>query len=336
MAEYRATTLPHPAQHEVPSLEFPGCRPVRISRAEIARCERRIEYWDATTEIAMVCDPVSVYHEHPGQRLLQLATRIALVRGSPIEAFGAADLLLRDDDGAYLRILEADQTVYLHPRTTRPTGPAIEVGGDTLPDVVLEVDNTTDVRRGKLALYESWGFPEVWVEVPEQSSPSRPAGLRPGLTIHLLAGGVFRTAPASRAFPSWTAQEIHRGLNEPELSDATMTALRRVGRALGAVVGTGPEDDPQLRAERLRGRAAGHAAGHAAGRAEGHAEGLAEGRIEMTRTAVLHVLKSRGMAVSAALSGRLQGVSVAALVQAALQCRDEADFLRLIRRKHTR
>ena len=330
MAESRATIVPHPAQHEVPSLEFPGCRPVPISRAEIAHCERRIEYWDATTEVAMVCDPVSVYHEHPRQRLLQLATRIALVRGSPIEAFGAADLLLRDDDGAYLRILEADQTVYLHPRTTRPTGPAIEVGSDTLPDVVLEVDNTTDVRRGKLSLYESWGFPEVWVEVPEQSSPSRPAGLRPGLTIHLLAGGVFRTAPSSRAFPGWTAQEIHRALNEPELSDATMTALRRVGRPLGAVEGTG-EDDPQLRAERLR--------GHAAGRAEGHAEGRAEGRIEMTQTAVLHVLKSRGMAVSAALSGRLadlQGVPVAALVQAALQCRDEADFLRLVRRKQTR
>ena len=33
------------------------------------------------------------------------------------------------------------------------------MGSDTLPDVVLEVDNTTDVRRGKLSLYESWGFP---------------------------------------------------------------------------------------------------------------------------------------------------------------------------------
>ena len=195
---------------------------MRISRAEIADCERRIEYWDAATEVAMVCDPVSVYHELPGQRLSGLATRIAQMRGSPIETIGAADLLLRDADGAYLRILEADQTVYLHPRTTRPAGPAIEVGSDTLPDVVLEVDNTTDVRRGKLALYESWGFPEVWVEVPEQASPSRPAGLRPGLTIHLLAGGGFRPASSSRAFPGWTAQEIHRALNEAELSDATL------------------------------------------------------------------------------------------------------------------
>ena len=188
MAEYRATTAPRPAEHEAPPLEFPGCRPVRISRAEIADYELRIEYWDAATEVAMVCEPVSVYHEQPGQLLAGLLKTIAHLRGSPIETFGAADLLLRDADGAWLRILEADQTVYLHPRTTRPEGARIEVGSDTLPDVVLEVDNTTDVRRGKLALYESWGFPEVWVEVPEQSSPSRPAGRRPGMTIHLLQG----------------------------------------------------------------------------------------------------------------------------------------------------
>ena len=69
MAEYRATTAPRPAEHEAPPLEFPGCRPVRISRAEIADYERRIEYWYAATEVAMVCEPVSVYHELPGQRL---------------------------------------------------------------------------------------------------------------------------------------------------------------------------------------------------------------------------------------------------------------------------
>ena len=314
MAEYRATTVPRPAEHEAPPLEFPGCRPVRISRAEIADCERRIEYWDAATEVAMVCDPVSVYHELPGQRLSGLATRIAQMRGSPIETIGAADLLLRDADGAYLRIMEADQTVYLHPRTTRPAGPAIEVGSDTLPDVVLEVDNTTDVRRGKLALYESWGFPEVWVEVPEQASPSRPAGRRPGLTIHLLQGGRFRTASSSLAFPSWTAQEIHLALNEHEVSYITMTALRRVGRTLGAAVGTGPDDDPLLREERQQSHA--------------------KGRTEAQRDAVLQVLKLRGLPVSAAFPRRLaefRAASTAALMQAALECRDEADFLRLAR-----
>ena len=337
MAEYRATTAPRPAEHEAPTLEFPGCRPVRISRAEIADYERRIEYWDAATEVAMVCEPVSVYHEQPGQLLAGLLNTIAHLRGSPIATFGAADLLLRDADGTWRRILEADQTVYLHPRATRPEGARIEVGSDTLPDVVLEVDNTTDVRRGKLSLYESWGFPEVWVEVPEHFSPSRPAGLRPGLTIHLLEGGRFRAASSSLAFPSWTAQEIHLALNEREVSYVTMTALRRVGRTLGAAVGTGPDDDPLLREERLQSRAEGRAEGHAEGHAKGHAVGRTEALVETQRDAVLQVLKLRGLPVSAAFPRRLaefKAVSTATLVQAALECRDEADFLRLIGGKH--
>ena len=307
MARYSVSAPPRTAIVDEPeSLQFPGCRRVQISREEIADYEGRIEYWDATTEVAMVCEPVSVYHEHPPQRLAGLLKTISHVRGSPIETFGAADLLVRDAHGAHLRIMQADQTVYLRPRATRPWGPAIEVGSDVLPDVVLEVDNTTDVRRGKLALYESWGFPELWVEVPDTASPSRPAGLRPGLTIHLLEERGFRTAPSSRAFPGWTAYEIHRALSEPELSVATTAALRRVGRALGAAEGTGPDDDPLLRAERL------------------------EGRIEAQRAAVLQVLRTRGLMVSAAFPRRLaelEGVATAALVQAALECRDEADFL---------
>ena len=310
MAERGAPTITRPDGHPAPaSPEFPGCRPVRIPRTEIADSERRIEYWDAATEIAMVCEPISTYHEIPGQRLAGLLKTIAHLRGSPIETFGAADLLVRDIHGDHLRILEADQTVYLHPRETRPWGAAIQVGSDALPDVVLEVDNTTDVRRGKLAIYESWGFPEVWVEVPDTPSPSRPAGLRPGLTIHALDDRRFRTEPSSRAFPGWTAQEIHRALNEAELSDATMAALRRVARTLGAAEGTGPDDDPLLAAERM------------------------EGRRETQAEAVLRVFTIRGLPVSAALRrllAELEGVSTAALVQAALECRDEPHFLRLV------
>ena len=318
MAYRTVTTPPRPAAYEAPAaLEFPGCRPVRISREEIADCERRLEYWDAATEVAMICDPVSVYHEHPGQRLRELTKLIALTRGSPIETFGSADLLVRDARGAHLRILQADQTVYLRPRATRPWGPAIEVGGDVLPDVVLEVDNTTDVRRGKLALYESWGFPELWVEVPDTPSPSRPAGLRPGLTIHVSDDHGFHQEASSRAFPGWTAQEIHRALNEAELSGATTAALRRVGRALGTAEGTGPDDDPFLRAERM----------------EGRANGRVEGRIETRSAAVSQVLKARGLPVSAALPRRLaelESISTEALVQGALECRDEEDLLRLV------
>ena len=92
------------------------------------------------------------------------------------------------------------------------------VGEDDFPDVVLEVDHTTDVHRGKLALYESWGFPEVWVDVPDvpdAPSPSRPHRRRSGLTIHLLERGRFRVAAESRALPGWRAEEIHLALNEP-------------------------------------------------------------------------------------------------------------------------
>ena len=313
MAERSATTVTQPDAHPAPaSLEFPGCRPVCIPHTEIADYQGRIEYWDAATEIAMVCEPISTYHEIPGQRLARLLTTIAHLRGSPIETFGAADLLVRDTHGDHLRILEADQTVYLHPRAARPWGAAIEVGSDALPDVVLEVDNTTDVRRGKLALYESWGFPEVWVEVPDPASPSRPAGLRPGLTIHALDDRRFRTEPSSRAFPGWTAREIHRALNEAELSDATMAALRRVARTLGAAEGTGPDDDPLLAAERT------------------------EGRKESQTEAVLQVFTARGLPVSAALRRRLtelDGISTATLVQAALECRDAPDFLRLVQER---
>ena len=257
------------------------------------------------------------------------------MRGSPIETFGAADLLLRDAGGAWRRILEADQTVYLHPRTTRPPGARTEVGSDTLPDVVLEVDNTTDVRRGKLSLCESWGFPEVWVEVPEQSSPSRPAGAASRLgRSTCLEGGAFRGAAQSRAFAGWTAAENPPGTETSRsCRRPTLAALRRVGRALGAAEGTGPDDDPQLHAERLDSRAQGHAEGHAEGHAAGYAEGLLEGataaRVEARRDAVLQVLRLRGLSVSAAFSRRLaelQRVSTAALVQAALECRDEATF----------
>ena len=87
------------------------------------------------------------------------------------------DLLLRDERGEPRRIMQADESVYLHPAHARLPGPAaMVVVEDDFPDVVLEVDHSTDARRGKLALYESWGFPEVWVDVPDAPSPSRPRG----------------------------------------------------------------------------------------------------------------------------------------------------------------
>lgn len=297
------------AAHPVP--EFPGCRPIRITRDAIADHESRIEYWDAATETAWVaCEPNTVYHEGPGQLLSGLLTRIAAIRGAPILTLGAADLLLRDTQGERQRILQADQVVFLDPVETRPRGAAVEVGSDHLPDVVLEVDYATDVRRGKLGLYEAWGFSEVWVEVPEGGSPRR----RSGLTIHRRGPEGYRSVEASVALPGWTAAEIHAAFNEAELSAATCAVLERVGRALGEAAGTGPDDDLWLGAQRREARAAGRA----------------QGCFDIVRA----ILRNRGTAVSARLASRIAGEDPDVLAAAALACRDEADLLvRLDRRR---
>ncbi len=288
--------------------EFPGCRAVHIPRDEIEDHEGRVEYWEAGTETAMVVrEPTTTYHEKPSQRLARLAERTAASRGSPIETFGACDLVRFDAHGEREALMQADQVVYLHPLATPVLEPAVDVDGDARPDVILEVDYSTDVRAGKLRRYEAWGFPEVWVDVPDEPSPSRPKSRASGLTIHVLEDGRYRTALCSRAFPGWTAEEIHRALNEQPVSRETLHVLRRVGRKLGAAEGTGPDDDPWLRAER------------------------AEARARMAAA----ILEARGLPAGPDLVERLAGLvdlSEAELVQAARTCASEGELLRLLRR----
>ena len=314
---------------------FPGCKAVNLPRTQIDRFEGRLEYWDAATETAWICDPTTPYHERPSRLLTRLAERVAGVRGSPIECYGSMDLLLRDAGGEPRRIMQADESVYLHPGRARPGSAAMVVGEDDFPDVVLEVDHTTDARRGKLALYEEWGFPEVWVEVPEAPSPSRARGRLPGLTIHVLEHGRFRVAAESRAFPGLQAEEVHEALNEAAPSARTTAAVERVAAALGVREGTGPDDDPLFRSQRRQGiehgRAEGHAAGRAEGIAEGRADGIAEGRAQMVR----QILHSRGIAVSARFSTAAAAFATASeeeLLAAALGCANEADFIATLRR----
>ena len=84
-----------------------------------------------------------------------LVDRIAAVRGSPVKCFGSMALWLRGERGRPRRILRADQSVYLHPeRTILPGLSAVVSGKHDFPDVVLKVDRSMDVRRGKLGLYE--------------------------------------------------------------------------------------------------------------------------------------------------------------------------------------
>ena len=313
---------PHPPRRtrttSVP--ELPGCRPVPLKREDLDTHDGRFEYWDGDTQTAWVLrDPTGFAHEHPSHRLAGLAQVIAGLRGSPIECGGTMDLERRDEHGERWRILQADQSVYLHPGRSRlPDAGGMVVDEHDFPDVVLEVDHTTDVRRGKLRLYEAWGFPEVWVEVPEGYSASRPAGRRPGLTIHLLEGGGYQESPVSRAFPGWRAAEIHTAMNEAAMSAATGRTLSRVARALGDRDGTGPDDTPWLRAQREE--------VHTASRAEGYAEG----RARIMETLAGRLLASRGISGTGLRldAADLRGVTDEEVVDTLLRSEDEADFRR--------
>ena len=104
--------------------------------------------------------------------------------------------------------------------------------------------------------------------------------------------------------------------------------LHRVGAALGARDGTGPDDDPMLGWHRRQG----WAEGVVQGRAEGVAQGRAATRLEMVR----EILRARGIVVSDRDLASVPEIDVTSddvVVRAALACNDEADFLARLRRR---
>ena len=313
--------LSRPAERWLPVslLEFAGCDSRRMTLAEYeALPDGRVEFFDSETCLAwMVREPGLVEHEAPVRTLAGLLRDIAHTRGSPIRCLGESRLRLVDAERGRERSIHPDEMVYLHPERRRRSGPGyLKVGEDDYPDVILEVDNTTDVRRNRLRLYEEWGFPEVWVEVPEAFSPGRPRGLKTGLRIYLRIylreGERFGLSEQSRAFPGWRATEIHRALNEVVISEETSQVLARVGRALGEREGTGPDDDPLLRS---------------VGRQK-QTEGRTAGRAGLVRA----MLASRDIEVSADFPSprhrkALEAASDEAIVSAASAAGSEADFL---------
>ena len=351
--ELRTNREPEPPRYR--DEDFPGCESFPLPASELEHYEYRLEFWDGATETAWkVCEPTSIYHEQPSRRLVRMAERVASLRGSAIECFGSADLLRVDATGRKRWLMQADEVLYLHPDRIRLQGPAIDVDRDPLPEAVLEVDHTTDVRPRKLGIYKESGFPEIWVLVPWEVSVRRP-----GLAIHVRRGDGYREEPTSRAFPGWRAEEIHRALTEAPMSQEAWRALERVALAMGAREGTKPEDDPltRLRNAKARteglaqGHAQGHREGHAQGHREGHAqghregraqgcrEGLVQGRSEMLVANVLTVLKARDIAVTPDLAElrELRGTSSSdTLMAAALACTDADDFRRRIRERDVR
>ena len=299
-------------------LRFPGCHPLPLPRDEFEDFdfEEKIEHWDARTETAWAAEMPGVAHEGTSRRLAQLASGIGLARGSTIGALGSVGLVERDAGGAPVRMMQPDQTLYLHPeRTVFPTGMLV-IGEHDLPDVVLEVDYTTDIRPGKQLVYEAWGIPELWAVAPEGASFRRP-----GATILRLVGGRYRPAAASAALPGWTAAEIHAALAERVSSARTDRVVERVGRTLGEREGTRPDDVPLIRLLAAKARAKGYAAGYEAGRTTGYEAG----RAAELAAAVHDVLQARGIRPTDPLlaeSDLFAGVSPEAVTAAALACPD--------------
>ena len=100
----------------------------------------------------------------------------------------------------------------------------------------------------------------------------------------------------------------------------THDVLARVGRALGAREGTGPDDDPMLRAlgEQTLAR----------GLAEGHTRGLVEGRAQELAAVVRSILEARGMSFAEEVSDAVVDGPRDAVVAAAVTCTDAEDFRR--------
>ncbi|MDE0373883.1 MAG: Uma2 family endonuclease [Rhodospirillales bacterium] len=296
--------------------DFPGTEARRMTLAEFEAYERHIEYWDGDSElVAEVREPTTGAHNTPVESLAALTALISAVRGAPIRTFGNVSLVIRDASNVMRRALEADQTVYLHPGSAHmPVTGLLTVGEHDYPDVVLEVDHTTDARRRKLGLYEEWGFPEVWIDMPDVRSPGRPRGRLPGLSIRVLRDGAFRRVSASPAFHGWRADSIHRALNEPERSPETVADLTRIAAALGEREGTGPDDDLLMGAQRR----------------QAYDAGEREGLTQVIGT----MLAERGIETPPAFGTEIAqyaGLDRTTVVRAALACRDIDDFRERLR-----
>ena len=302
--------------------DFPGCEVVPMSLDEMRAYKGRMEFWDSRTETAMMLRETSSFHEQPSHRLASLLGRVSAASGTLIEMFGTTDLVRNSPDGSVRVLMQADQIIYVQPAPEALPRRSVDVNGGRLPDVILEVDHSTDVRRGKLPRYEAWGLPEVWVDVTDERAPSRALSRLPGLTIHLLEDGRFHTSEESRAFPGWKAAEIHRALNDRPTTAETFEALHRVGRALGRRHGTGPDDDPWLEPYLT------------ATRAEGRTEGRTQGRAEGLLGAVTALLHNRGIPTPHDMTGQLAQYAdrpAAELMVAAQACRSADDLLKRLR-----
>ena len=188
----------------VSALEFAGCDAIRMTLAEYEALgdDNKVEFFDSAAGLAWrVQEPVAWEHEIPGSTLAALVRCVAMTRGSAIKCVGAGGLRLLDAESGQVRVIHPDGMVFLHPeRDEAEIRSFLKVGEDAYPDVVLEVDNTRDIRRTSWRSTRNGGSPNCGSKCRTPGRRAGRGGLRPELRIYLLEGEQYVLSPESRAF----------------------------------------------------------------------------------------------------------------------------------------
>ena len=129
-----ATSRRQPAREPRPSPsippfrpeDFPGCESFHLPAREVDLYDGRLEFWDGHTETAWRVRDVSIQHDGPSRRLVEMATRVATLRGSRIACFGSSGLVRREERGRKRWLMQADEVLYLHPARARLQGSLID------------------------------------------------------------------------------------------------------------------------------------------------------------------------------------------------------------------
>ena len=234
--------------------DFPGCESFHLPASEIGHYEGRLEFWDAVTETAWkVRDPTSIDHEQPSRRLGRIAEagRVAAWLGDRVlrlggsGASGCSGPQALADTGRRGAVPVSGSVAVAGAGDRRGRGPAAGGGaGGGPPPRTCAGASSTSTRRAGFRRFGCWCH-------------GRHRCARPGWPSTCAREDGYREEATSRAFPGWTAEEIHRALTETPLSETAWRALERTALAMGAREGTTPEVDPLMHSVSARAQAKG-------------------------------------------------------------------------------
>ena len=136
-------------------LEFPGCVAVPMTSAQYEACDGHVEFWDEAAGIAMGrrlagCWSRATDRPAGGDRGMNRPEARFANRSVPRAFPHAAPCAGTPSGHGAGRV-----PVPLPGASGSPSGAVAASRGERPPELVVELDHATDVRRGKLRVYES-------------------------------------------------------------------------------------------------------------------------------------------------------------------------------------